>query len=96
MKGRRSDIFIGPGVNPGKKGAGPLGIPLGMTQVVRRACNKSKGCGIIDLKSPKSRYGRDLIVESKGVPDDRESEACLAVRQGSRRQTFVMTYRNRI
>jgi hypothetical protein len=41
------------------------------------------------FKSPKSRNDRNLKAESKGVPGDRESE-------GSRRQNFVMTNRNRI
>jgi len=40
-------------------------------------------------KSQKSRNGRNLIAESKGVPGDRESE-------GSRRQNIVVTHRNRI
>jgi hypothetical protein len=41
------------------------------------------------FKSLRSRNGRNLIAESKGVPGDRESE-------GSRRRTFVLTNRNRI
>jgi hypothetical protein len=48
-----------------------------------------KGAGENDPKSQKSRNDRNLLAESKGVPGDRESE-------GSSRQTFVVTHRNRI
>ncbi len=48
-----------------------------------------KGEEIYTSKSQKSRNDRNLIAESKGVPGDRESE-------GSRRQTGVVTHRNRI
>jgi len=56
---------------------------------VCRACSISKGCGATGPKSRESRNGRNLIAESKGVPGDQESE-------GSRRQIFVVTNRNRI
>ncbi len=48
-----------------------------------------KGEGKQFSKSRKSRNDRNFIAESKGVPGNRESE-------GSRRQTFVVTNRNRI
>jgi len=48
-----------------------------------------KGAGKAFPKSIKSRNGRNLLAESKGVAGDRESE-------GSRRRTFVLTNRNRI
>lgn len=56
---------------------------------VCRACSISKGCGANCLKSRESRNGRNLVAESKGVLGDQESE-------GSRRQIFVVTNRNRI
>jgi len=56
---------------------------------VCRACSISKGCGANSPKSRESRDGRNLVAESKGVLGDQESE-------GSRRQIFVVTNRNRI
>ena len=48
-----------------------------------------KGEGKAFPKSYKSRNGRNLKAEGKGVLGDRESE-------GSSRRTFVLTNRNRI
>jgi hypothetical protein len=63
--------------------------PVGTIYWVCRACSKSNGCGEQYPQSRESRNDRNLIAESKGVPGDRESE-------GSCRQTFVVTNRNRI
>ena len=57
---------------------------------VCRACSKTKGARErITFKSEGSRDDRNPVVESKGVPSDWKSE-------GSCRQTFGMTKRNRI
>lgn len=54
-----------------------------------RACNKSKRCEEQSSSPERSRNDRNLIVESKGVSGNGESE-------GSRRQTLDATNRNLI